>query len=123
MEAHLEVYAAAARAFEAEEGRWPEDRGELLSMLDRTPSGGPATARIEAVGEVDGTFRMPFLVQRGPQPSNDRPTLLGVVEVAPESAADEPAARIQWEFRDGVAGRSGTITMQECALGEYGRQE
>ena len=96
MQSHLEVYAAAARAFREDRGRWPEGREELFSVLRMTPRSPHATARIEALEDTGDLLRMPFVVERGQEPGAERPELVGVVKVAPTSAEDEPAARIHW---------------------------
>lgn len=122
MEAHLQVYAAAARAFEEDEGRWPEDLEELLSVLRRAPRGDRATTRIEGVEPAGETVLLPFLVER-PGEEEGRPKIMGVVEVWPSSADEEHAARIHWELGDDRRQRFGSITMRSCGLGEYAAEQ
>ena len=121
----LEVYAAAARAYESRMGRWPADPEDLELVLTARPS---ATLYRIHLGELrpqgDGALLMEFESQpmdAGREGHSSFFQIRGDVEVRRMADEDLPAAQIRWDRRRLGIGSTGTITMQSCALGEYGR--
>lgn len=125
MSYQLEVYAAAARDYEERTGAWPRDLDDLDLVLERTPSYETNRVRLRTL-EAQGDERLRLDYESHPaseEASEASPTFEGKVLVTATSIEDQPAAEIHWGRSGSLISSSGRITMQSCALGDYGAIE
>jgi hypothetical protein len=116
----VEVYAAAAREYQARHDAWPADAGGLLTVLASPPSFQDHRVTIEEIEAGPGTAATLYFATGSEKRNDDSAwNLRGRVTVQPKELEDLPAAIIEWDRGIRLLHSRGTITMGECYMGRY----
>jgi hypothetical protein len=112
----LSIYAAAAREYKRSAGEWPHQVDQLLSVMTGAPSAAGHPVILRGLKEDNsGSLAIAFESES----SSSTRRLRGAIHVSPPHMSGAPAAVLKWKYGGLLPSGSGSVHMQECALGEY----